>query len=333
MEQKRLISGIKPTGSLTLGNYIGAILNFKKLQKEYECLYFVADLHSLTTNEVSPEELSRDRKKIVAWYLASGIDPQKAMIFYQSDILEIGIAQWIIANETTLGELSRMTQFKDKSQKVSKMENGTEKIPTGLLFYPTLMAADIIMFNANVVPIGEDQTQHLELARTIASRFNKKYKTNFIVPKGIVSEVGAKIKSLTNPTEKMSKSDKTMKGTIYLNDDPEIAYEKIMKAVTDSENKVYASLEKPGITNLLNIYAALSDLTIKEAESKFKNYNYGEFKKAVAEKVKKTLSTLQENYEKSIDLVDQIVEESKIKVQRIIKPIFDDLLIKKGFKK
>lgn len=333
MNKKRLISGIKPTGNITLGNYIGAILNFKKYQDDYECLYFVADLHSLTTNEIAPDELKRTRKEIIAWYLAAGIDPKKTTIFYQSDILELGLAQWIISNETTLGELNRMTQFKDKTQKMVKMENGTEKIPTGLLFYPTLMATDILLYDAHLVPVGEDQIQHLELTRTIGNRINKKYKMDFIIPKGIVPEVGARIKSLSNPLEKMSKSDKSAKGTIYLNDDPNFAYDKIMKAITDSENKVYSSENKPGVTNLLNIYASLKSLTLKQAEEYFEDKNYAEFKKEIAELVKNLLINLQTNFKKYLPMVDEIAEENAKKAREIVKPIFNKLLKLRGFEK
>lgn len=331
MNKKRLISGIKPTGNLTLGNYIGAILNFKKFQDEYECLYFVADLHSLTTNEISPEELKRTRKEIIAWYLAAGIDPEKTIIFYQSDITELGLAQWVIANETTIGELNRMTQFKDKTQKLTKMENGTLKIPTGLLFYPTLMATDILVYNADIVPIGEDQTQHLELTRNIGQRINKKYKLNFKIPNGLVPKVGAKIKSLIDPNVKMSKSDKNSKGVIYLNDDPTVAYKKILKAVTDSENKIYISEDKPGILNLLNIYAALENITLEQAQEKFKDKNYGEFKLAVAEVVKKTLTDLQSKYNQFLPTVDQIAKNNVQKAKRICVPIIDELMKKRGF--
>lgn len=172
--KKRLISGIKPTGDLTLGNYLGAIKNFIKMQHEYETYVFVADLHALTTGDNQPEELLKRRKEIVAIYLACGLDPKVTTIFYQSDVLEHGMMQWLLSNETALGELERMTQFKDKAQKAIKQANGTEKIPTGLLMYPTLMAGDILLYNVDCVPVGEDQIQHLELTRTIAARMNKK---------------------------------------------------------------------------------------------------------------------------------------------------------------
>ncbi|VEU75351.1 tryptophanyl-tRNA synthetase [Mycoplasmopsis maculosa] len=331
MERKRLVSGIKPTGSLTLGNYIGALKNFVKLQDEYETYYFVADLHSLTMGDSNPEELKKRRKEIVALYLACGLDPNKCSIFYQSDIYEHALLQWILTCESTLGELNRMTQFKDKSQKALKQANGTEKIPTGLLMYPTLMAADIILYNADFVPIGEDQTQHLELTRTLVERLNKKYKLDLKVPTGIVPKVGARIKSLTNPSEKMSKSEHGTKSTIYLFDDPEVAYKKIMKSVTDSENKVYISNEKEGVLNLLNIYASLKNITLLEAENHFENANYAEFKNEVGLVVKEELTKIQEKYKDAYEKVDEVTTKGAEKAKEIAKQIITKIMNNLGF--
>ncbi|MCS4537186.1 tryptophan--tRNA ligase [Mycoplasma sp. CSL7475-4] len=331
MKKLRLISGIKPTGDLTLGNYIGALKNFVKMQDDYDAYYFVADLHGLTTGGVDPSENIRARKEIVAMYLACGLDPQKSTIFYQSDIYEHAYAQWLMTSEVSLGELSRMTQFKDKAQKLEKQDNGTEKIPVGLLMYPVLMAADILIYNADVVPIGEDQKQHMELTKIIAERLNKRYKTQFKLPKGVIPPVGARIKSLTNPESKMSKSDKSVKGTIYLHDNPDVAYKKIMKAVTDSENKVYIADHKPGVLNLLNIYASLAEITLEEAEQKFKDANYVEFKTAVAQIVKDELIKVQQNYEKAKLHIDQIVAQGAQKAKLICEPIVKDLATKMGF--
>ncbi|RIV16472.1 tryptophan--tRNA ligase [Mycoplasmopsis gallopavonis] len=329
--KKRLVSGIKPTGDLTLGNYIGALKNFVKMQQEYDSYLFVADLHALTTGSVDPKELKKARYEIVAMYLACGLDPEKTTIFFQSDLTEHSEAQWLMTSEVSLGELNRMTQFKDKAQKVTKQENGTEKIPAGLLMYPVLMAADILIYNADVVPVGEDQKQHLELTKTIANRLNKNYKTNFKIPQGIVPPVGARIKSLTNPEVKMSKSEKSAKSTIYLHDDPEAAYKKILKAVTDSENKVYISENKPGILNLLHIYAALTNQTLEQVEAKFKNSNYGEFKHEVGLVVKNELTKIQTKYNEIQPLVAKVVEQGKIKAQAICKPIVQELKQKMGF--
>ncbi|EIN14771.1 Tryptophanyl-tRNA synthetase [Mycoplasmopsis agalactiae 14628] len=329
---KRLISGIKPTGDLTLGNYIGAIKNFVKLQDEYDSYYFVADLHSLTMGDNDAKELEKRRKEIVATYLACGLDPKKSTIFYQSDIYEHTLVQWLLTCETTMGELSRMTQYKDKSQSALKQANGTEKIPVGLFMYPTLMASDILIYNADFVPIGDDQVQHLELTRTLAERVNKKYQMDFKIPEGIIPKAGARIKSLTDPYSKMSKSDKSAKGVIYLNDDPEVAYKKIMKSVTDSENKVYISDSKPGILNLLNIYAALCDISLTEAEAKFKDSNYAEFKTAVATVVKNELIKIQKNYQEAYKTVDSVTLIGAQKAKEICAPITKKLLSKFGFK-
>ncbi|WP_117275428.1 tryptophan--tRNA ligase [Mycoplasmopsis edwardii] len=326
---KRFVSGIKPTGELTLGNYIGAIKNFIKMQNDYESYIFVADLHALTTGSVDPKELKKQRESIVALYVSCGLDYTKSAIFYQSQIFEHSVMQWLCTSETTLGELKRMTQFKDKSSKL-KQSNGTEKIPTGLLMYPTLMAGDILLYNPDVVPVGEDQTQHLELARNIAERFNKNYKANFKIPQGLVAKVGSKIKSLTDPTVKMSKSEKSSKSTIYLLEDPQQAYNKILKAVTDSENKVYISDEKPGILNLLNIYASLTDLTLEEAADKFKDANYKEFKEAVALEVKNLLIDIQSKYNDALTKVNEIVKIGVEKANQIAKPILNNLQIKMG---
>ncbi|MBZ4212457.1 tryptophan--tRNA ligase [Mycoplasma sp. U97] len=332
MDKKRLVSGIKPTGDLTLGNYIGAIKNFVKLQDDYESYFFVADLHSLTMGDSKAEELRKKRKEIIAMYLACGINVDNCAIFYQSDVYEHVLAQWLLTCETTLGELNRMTQFKDKSQKLAKEANGTEKIPVGLLMYPTLMAADILIYNPDFVPIGEDQIQHLELTRTLASRINKKRKMNLKLPKGFLPEVGARIKSLNDPNIKMSKSEKSTWGTIYLKDDPELAYKKIMKAVTDSENKVYASDNKPGVTNLLNIYASLKNITLEEAEKLFSNSDYATFKKAVAQAVKDELIMIQSRYVNALQKVDSIAEEGAKKARLICGPIVLEMLKKFGLK-
>ncbi|SJZ52600.1 tryptophan--tRNA ligase [Mycoplasmopsis verecunda] len=327
--KKRLVSGIKPTGDLTLGNYIGAIKNFVQLQDEFESYFFVADLHALTTGTVDPIELRKARKTIVALYIACGLDPEKATIFYQSQVQEHAMIQWLCASETTLGELQRMTQYKDKATKL-KQDNGTTKIPTNLLMYPTLMAGDILLYNPDLVPIGEDQTQHLELTRNIAERFNSKYNTSFTIPEGYVAKVGARIKSLTEPTKKMSKSEHGTKSTIYLLENPQQAYNKIMKAVTDSEGKVYISNDKPGILNLLNIYAALKNITLKEAETQFLDKDYKQFKEAVAAEVKNLLIDIQTKYEDALKVADLITDQGALKAQKIGSYNLNKLMKKMG---
>ncbi|VEU76154.1 tryptophan--tRNA ligase [Mycoplasmopsis columboralis] len=326
---KRLVSGIKPTGELTLGNYIGAIKNFIELQNNYESYFFVADMHALTTGTVNPKELEQARKSTVALYLACGLDPQKATIFYQSSILEHAQMMWLCNSETTVGELERMTQFKDKSQKLTQ-SNGTMKIPSNLLMYPVLMAADILLYNPEVVPVGEDQVQHIELTRNIAERLNRKYKLNLNVPTGFIPKLGARVKSLSDPNVKMSKSEKSAKGTIYLLEDPESAYKKIQKAVTDSEGKVYISEQKPGVLNLLTIYASLENISLEEAELHFKDANYKEFKHEVGMSVKNLLTNIQQKYNDSLNLVNDVVNQGKLKAHKIARQITNEVQLHMG---
>ncbi len=288
---KRSLSGIKPTGNLTLGNYIGALRNFKKVQDEYESFVFIADLHALTL-PIDPQFLKNNTKDIVAFYLAAGLDTSKTTIFLQSDVSAHSELNSILINYLYMGELSRMTQFKDKSAKMNH-----EAIGVGLFAYPVLMCADILLYNPDIVPVGEDQKQHVELCRDLVHRFNTRYnKEVFIMPKAITPKVGARIMSLSDPTKKMSKSDP--KGDIFLKDEPNIIRKKIMSAVTDTGSDIYYDpINKPGISNLLQIYAALSDITIEEAQAKFKDiHQYGEFKKIVADKVLEELVPFQERY-------------------------------------
>ena len=328
--KKVLLSGITATGKLTIANYIGAIKNMVNLQEKYDSYIFIADLHALTL-PIEPEQLNKNKNDLFALYLACGINPNKSTLFFQSDVLEHGMMEWLITVNTTIGELSRMTQFKDKSTKI-KSPNGMDTIPTGLLMYPTLMVGDILLYNANLIPVGIDQKQHVELTRNIVQRLNNKYKTTFNEPNPYIPNVGAKIMSLVEPTKKMSKSDKNDKASIYLLDDPEVAYKKIMKAVTDSENKIYISNEKPGILNLLTIYSALNDLTLEESENKFKNKNYGELKISVAESVKSLLINIQSKYK---DMLLRINELSKIgaeKATKIAKENLEKLMKGMGLK-
>lgn len=328
--KKVLLSGITATGKLTIANYIGAIKNMVNLQEKYDSYIFIADLHALTL-PIEPEQLNKNKNDLFALYLACGINPDKSTLFFQSDVLEHGMMEWLITVNTTIGELSRMTQFKDKSTKI-KSPNGMDTIPTGLLMYPTLMVGDILLYNADLIPVGVDQKQHVELTRNIVQRLNNKYKTSFNEPNPYIPNVGAKIMSLVDPTKKMSKSDKNDKASIYLLDDPEVAYKKIMKAVTDSENKIYISNEKPGILNLLTIYSALNDLTLEESENKFKNKNYGELKISVAESVKSLLINIQSKYK---DMLLRINELSKIgaeKATKIAKENLEKLMKGMGLK-
>ena len=303
---KRSLSGIKPTGNLTLGNYIGALKNFKKFQDDYENFIFIADLHALTL-PIDPVELRNNTKDIVAFYIAAGLDPEKTTIFLQSDVSAHSEINSILQNYLYMGELSRMTQFKDKSKKMN--ENA---IGLGLFAYPVLMCGDILLYNADIVPVGEDQKQHVELCRDLVHRFNNRYnKEVFKMPEPIIPKVGARIMSLSDPTRKMSKSDP--KGDIFLKDDLNVVRKKIMSAVTDLGSDIYYDPEnKPGISNLIQIYASLKDISIEETENIFKDcHKYGEFKKAVADVVVDVLAPFQEKYKEVLasGKIDEILDE------------------------
>lgn len=311
---KRLLSGVKPTGEVTLGNYIGALRQFVTMQKDYETFVFVADLHALTIyNE--PKELKRRIRDIVAIYLACGLDPKYTTLFIQSENMYHANLSWVLECNSYMGEMSRMTQFKDKSK-----GKGNEAISCGLFTYPDLMAADILIYDADVVPVGVDQKQHVELARNLAERFNNKYGETFKVPEPIIPEAGAKVYDLQNPEKKMSKSDGASKGCIMLLEDVESARKKIMSAVTDSENKIYYDKEnKPGISNLLVIYSSLKGISIEEATKEFEDKNYGEFKRSVADEVVKLLNEIQSKYNAILASgeADRILDESNEKVRAI----------------
>lgn len=324
---KRLLSGIKPTGEFTLGNYIGAIRQFVEMQKEYESYVFVADLHALTIYN-DPIELKKRIKELVGIYLASGLDPKYTTLFIQSENVYHANLSWVLECNSYMGELSRMTQFKDKSK---GKEN--ESISCGLFTYPALMAADILMYDADVVPVGVDQKQHVELARNLAERFNNKYGETFKIPEPIIPEAGAKIYDLQNPTKKMSKSDESGKGCIMLLEDVASARKKIMSAVTDSESKIYYDKEnKPGISNLLVIYSSLEGISVEETVEQFKDYNYGEFKRAVADSVEKFLLNLQSRYNEVVSngLIDKVLNESNEKVCKIAEAKVKDVFAKVG---
>ena len=299
--KKIVLTGIKPTGRLTLGNYIGVLKNLKNFQDEFEPYIFVADLHALTL-PIEPEELNTNTKDIVAFYLASGLDMNKSHIFLQSMVSAHAELNAIMMNYLYMGELSRMTQFKQKSHLMNESAIGL-----GLFSYPVLMACDIILYDADIVPVGEDQVQHVELTRDLVRRFNSRYKTDILKePKAVVNTTGKRIMSLSDPTKKMSKSDP--KGDIYLKDDEKTIRKKIMSAVTDSGCEVKFDKEnKPGISNLLTIYSALKNITIEEAEQEFKDCNYGTFKKAVADAVVNELIPFQQKYNEIINsnLVDE----------------------------
>lgn len=288
--KKRMISGIKPTGSVTLGNYLGAIKPFVSYQDEYDLSVFIADLHALTIHQ-NPEELRENTENLIAIYLAAGLDTSKVTIFKQSDVPAHNQLEWVLTCNTQLPELTKMPQYKNFVER-----HPGEAVPSGMLLYPSLMNADILLYDADYVPVGVDQKPHVDLTRDIAERFNKIYGTTFTMPQAVLAKTGAKIMSLSDPTKKMSKSESD-KGTIYLLEDVEIARKKIMKALTDCEGKVYYDpINKPGVSNLLNIYCAITGHTIEEAEDEFKDIeNYGVFKRAVADVVCNELTKIQEN--------------------------------------
>ena len=285
---KRMISGIKPTGQLTLGNYLGAIKQFIKNQDEYELLVFIADLHALTL-PIEPNDLRQNIIDLVCIYLACGLDPKKCKIFRQSEVIGHNDLSWVLTCNTTLGELTKMPQYKNYIA-----EHGDKGIPAGMLMYPSLMSADILLYDADLVPVGADQMSHVDLCRDMAEKFNKRFPGTFKLPSGVLSKTTSKIMSLSNPTRKMSKSESD-KGTIYLLDPIEISKKKIMKALTDSENKFYYDPEnKPGLSNLINIYAALADITVDDVVNLFKDAeNYGVFKRALCELLEADLIPLQ----------------------------------------
>ena len=291
IENKKIIfSGIKPSGDLTLGNYLGAIKNWVKLQDQYDCYYCVVDLHAITVKQ-EPKDLRKRTLEVLAIYIASGIDPDKNTLFIQSHVPAHSEASWLLTCNSYMGELSRMTQYKDKSQKMG------ESIGAGLFNYPILMAADILLYNSNLVPVGKDQMQHLELARDIAIRFNNIYGDVFTIPEMYIPKVGAKIMGLQNPTKKMSKSDADNENNvIYLLDDLKVIANKIKRSVTDSDNQIIYSDDKPGIKNLLNIYCAITNKSTEQAEKDFNGFGYGAFKEAVSEVVVEEIRPIQEKF-------------------------------------
>ena len=287
--KKRAFSGVQPTGKVTLGNYLGAIRNWTPLQEQYDCLFCVVDLHSLTVAQV-PAELRKNTLELVALYIACGIDPEKSALLIQSHVHEHTELAWILDTIAYVGELNRMTQFKDKSRKHA------DNINMGLMNYPVLMASDILLYQAQYVPVGKDQVQHVELTRDLAERFNARYSDTFVVPECLLSKSGSSIKSLQEPTAKMSKSDPNENGYISLSDDIDTIRRKLRRAVTDSDTDAHCvrhSADKPGVSNLLNIYSLCSGTSIAEAERLFEGKGYGVFKDAVADAVISVLQPIQ----------------------------------------
>ncbi|MBO6154147.1 MAG: tryptophan--tRNA ligase [Lachnospiraceae bacterium] len=289
-EKKILYSGMQATATLQLGNYLGALKNWVNLCDEYDCFFGIMDLHSLTVRQ-NPTEFRQNARKLYALYVAAGLDPDKNCIYYQSHVSGHAELGWILDCFTYMGELNRMTQFKDKSAKHA------DNINAGLYTYPVLMAADILLYQADVVPVGADQKQHLEITRDIATRFNNIYGDVFTIPEPYIGKTGARIMSLQDPTKKMSKSDENINSTILLLDDRDTIIRKFKKAVTDSEAIVRYGEDKPGISNLMNIYSTITGKTNEEIEREFQGKGYGDFKLAVGECVADELAPIQKRYE------------------------------------
>ena len=320
-----ILSGIQPTGTFTLGNYIGAVRNWAKLQDDFDCLYMVADLHALTVRQ-EPAALRRHTREAAAMLLAAGIDPAQSILFVQSHVPAHTQLNWILCCNAQFGELSRMTQFKDKSAKHPDNVNG------GLFTYPALMAADILIYNADLVPVGQDQTQHLELARNVAQRFNNAYSPTFNLPEGYVTKEGAKIMSLADPTRKMSKSDTNANAFILLTDDRDAITRKFKRAVTDSDGVVrYDPAAKPGVSNLMVIYQVFTGKSFAEIERDFDGQGYGVFKEAVGAAVADGLAPIQGEYARILadkDYVDGVLKEGAAAASRMA-----DRMVQKVYRK
>lgn len=308
--KKRIFSGIQPSGNLTIGNYLGALRNFGVLQDDYECLYCIVDLHALTVRQ-DPKLLRQRSYSVLALYLAAGLDPEKNVLFIQSHVSAHTELAWILNCFTYMGELNRMTQFKDKSAKHA------DNINAGLFDYPVLMASDILLYQADLVPVGQDQKQHLELSRDIADRFNKLYSNTFVVPEPYIPKVGNKIMSLQEPEKKMSKSDTNENNFVLILDPYDTIIKKFKRAVTDSEREVRFDPEnKAGISNLMGIYSSVTGKTYAEIEKEFAGVNYGEFKLAVGESVANELKPIQERYNALIQEKDYLNSVLKDSAQR-----------------
>ncbi len=331
MDKKIIFSGMQASGVMTLGNYLGAVRNWSQLQNEYNCFYSVVDLHALTVRQ-DPEELRRRCKNLLALYLACGLDPEKNTIYIQSHVSEHAELSWILNCYTYMGELSRMTQFKEKSARHA------DNINAGLFDYPVLMAADILLYQTDLVPVGEDQKQHVEICRDIAIRFNKIYGDIFTIPEPYIPKVGARIMSLADPTKKMSKSDENANGFISVIDPPEVILKKCKRAVTDSDNRVVYEEGKDGINNLLNIYCCATGKSMDAAVAEFDGAGYGRFKTAVAEAVIACLEPVQAEYHRLIENEDYLAKVAKTGADKAraaaritLERVFDAIgLVKKG---
>ena len=326
MNKKIILSGIQATGNLHLGNYLGALNNWTKMQEEYDCYYMIADLHTLTIRN-NPDDLRENTLKLLALYIAAGLDPEKNTIFIQSHVPAHTQLSWVLNCYTYMGELNRMTQYKDKAAKHAN------NINSGLFTYPVLMAADILLYNADLVPVGDDQKQHLEITRDIAERFNSIYGETFKVPDAYIGKTGARIMGLQNPLSKMSKSVPDLMDKILLTDEPDEIRKKFKKAVTDSENQVRFDKEnKPGVSNLMSIYGLLKNKTMEEIEKEFEGHGYGDFKIAVAEAVVERLEPIQKKYNELLENPEKLMEivragdkKAEERANKVLKEVYNKI--------
>ncbi|MDF2988641.1 MAG: tryptophanyl-tRNA synthetase [Eubacterium sp.] len=309
-QKKRIFSGVQPSGNLTIGNYLGAIKNWIPMQEEFECLYCVVDLHTLTVRQ-KPAELRQRSLNLLALYMACGLDPQKCILFLQSHVSAHSELAWILNCYTYMGELNRMTQFKDKSAKHA------DNINAGLFTYPVLMAADILLYQTDLVPIGQDQKQHLEITRDIAERFNNVYGDTFTIPEPYIPKIGAKIMSLQEPEKKMSKSDENENAYVFILDSEDTVLRKFKRAVTDSEREIrYDEINKPGVSNLISIYSAVTGKTFSDIEKEFDGRSYGDLKEVTGQSVAEMLKPVQQKYNEltsNKDYLNSILKENSEK--------------------
>ena len=327
--KKTIFSGVQPSGKLTLGNYLGAIRNFPILQDEYNCIYCVVDMHAITVRQ-DPAQLRKQTLEVLAQYLACGLDPEKSTLFIQSHVPAHAELGWVLNCYTMFGEASRMTHFKDKSSKHA------DNVNVGLFDYPVLMAADILLYQTELVPVGVDQLQHIELARNIAQRFNGVYSDTFKMPEPYIPKAGAKIMSLADPTRKMSKSDENQNAFILLMDKPEDIMRKFKRAVTDSDSRIIMSEDKAGVSNLITIYSLATGKTIEQVEAEFEGKGYGEFKPAVGEAVVELLRPIREKTEdllKNKDYLESVYREGASKAAYMARKTLDKVYRKVGFVK
>ena len=326
MDKKIVYSGIQPSGNLTLGNYIGALKNFSELQDEYNCLYCIVDMHAITVPQV-PKDLRATSLDLASLYLAAGLDPEKSILYIQSHVKQHAELSWILGTITGLGQLQRMTQYKDKAAK-------QKEINAGLLFYPVLMAADILLYGTNFVPVGDDQTQHIELTRDIAERFNSRYSDTFVVPEMMRPKKGARIMSLQDPTAKMSKSDADENASIYIIEDDKATARKIKRAVTDSIGIINYTDDQPGLKNLIEIYSVFADLTPDEIVKKYEGVGYGVFKEELAEIVVDGLKPIRTRFKEirqDKTYLEEVLKAGDEKAERLAERTMRKVRRKVGF--